>query len=408
MILRVEKCLLQLGFHMDEVLIKKERWGNGMLDELVEMYKKWYEEKFKEVETIKKPDKLLERYNPWTEDKIKELTEKFIKAVKNNEKKFSWLSKVNGLDMSHAVSMDYGIPSHVHGDINDSNLFICLVNPNIEFNGYKRKGIRDFYEAAKNINSKDFSMNIIDKIDDENPDDSSLVEEIKNYIIDVGKDSGVFYKELKEFEKNGEMGYYLKQYFKPIISSYSDRNFKIKNNKKSDDNEQKDIDDNNNDNDLKDIIEMSKKITNLEAFPFRSKNPGFSKEGAGNFADLLVRNESDLILLSARIIIWKIVDYLPYEYNENKIKPLFIFRRFNQAWKPSIKNVLMKDLKFTEGKSEDIIEKLHNEFFFTILKKAHNNSSRLSVGSLYRNDIKVEKKEVYERIGNALKGRARI
>ena len=77
-------------------------------------------------------------------------------------------------------------------------------------------------------------------------------------------------------------------------------------------------------------------------------------------------------MLSARLIIWRIVKYLNEKSthkNENEsgpVKPVFIFRRFNTAWLPSIMNVLMFDLKFNKNQSEKIIEELHKNYFYTI------------------------------------------
>lgn len=151
-------------------------------------------------------------------------------------------------------------------------------------------------------------------------------------------------------------------------------------------------------------MNMSKKITNLEAFPFRSKNPGFSDNKSlrgSNFSDLIVDLKSDVSMLSSRVIVWKIVDYL--KHKEDKIKPIFIFRRFNQAWYPSIKNVLTEDLKIPSAESERIINVFHNEFFLTMRKKDHKTNSGFDRG-LYMDDKKLEPVEkIYEIIGNAIK-----
>lgn len=358
-------------------------------------------DKYEEIGCFDTADALLDKYNPWETEKSDELIENFINGIKNKYKDFSWLKiddklyelknhkDKNGKTIKPQVSIDYGLPTHIHGDINNSTLFICLVNPNIDYVGRMKEDVGKFYENASKINSKDISLNLIDE-------DGNLTigsSDIIKYIINFKSDSGVFYNELLKFQKSGEISYYLSTYFKLILSSYFNKDFKVKNISYLDKSE------------LVDIINMSKRITDLEAFPFRSKNPGFSSNKAlkgSNFSDLIVDLKSDVSMLSARIIVWKIVDYL--KYKEDRIKPIFIFRRFNQAWYPSIKNVLTKDLKFTSAESERIINVFHNEFFLTMRKKDHKNNSGLDRG-LYKDDKKLEPVEkIYEIIGNAIKG----
>ena len=82
------------------------------LEELVESYK----EKIKNVETI---DKFLGEYNPWKGKNFDDLLDDFLEALKKDDKEFSWLKIDNGLyeelkdKKGKAVSIDYGIPSHL-------------------------------------------------------------------------------------------------------------------------------------------------------------------------------------------------------------------------------------------------------------------------------------------------------
>ena len=120
------------------------------LEELAERYKK----KIGNVDTI---DKFLEKYNPWREKNpeeentqrkgkdIDELLDDFFEALKNDNKEFSWLKIDEDLynelkdKNGRAASIDYGVPSHVRGDIENGTLFLCLVNPNIQYNGSKKR-----------------------------------------------------------------------------------------------------------------------------------------------------------------------------------------------------------------------------------------------------------------------------
>lgn len=344
------------------------------------------------IETFYNLKKFMKVYNPWTDKEIEKLSEDFIGALENGND-FSWLQVDKDLydDLKKSkgkdLSIDYGIPSHIRGDIDKGTLFLCLVNPNIDTRVAMSEAL-NARKAKENLNLKDY---------------------IKDYIINTDSKGGIFYMELENLlsNKDEDPGYYLREYFNLILSAYSknkdvkskinsvDKLCKILKDEKLRKKFQKEI---------QDIKEMSSKIVNLECFPFRSSNPGFAtkeEDSKSRFANKLVSSDSKVSLLSARVIIWKIVEYLS---NENKTKPVFIFRRFNQAWYPSIKNVLTKDLKFTSAESERIINIFHNEFFFTMRKKDHKNNSGLDRG-LYKDDKKIEPVEkIYEIIGNAIKG----
>lgn len=120
------------------------------LEELVNKYKE-------KIENVDKIDKFPEKYNPWREKNpeeentqrkgkdIDELLDDFFEALKNDNKEFSWLKIDEDLynelkdKNGRAASIDYGVPSHVRGDIENGTLFLCLVNPNIQYNGSKKK-----------------------------------------------------------------------------------------------------------------------------------------------------------------------------------------------------------------------------------------------------------------------------
>lgn len=365
-------------------------------------------------ENYKSLQALLEAYNPWTDGNISKLSKDFFEALKNEDKDFSWLN-IDSYDKKKnkekkdkekkdlheelkdkkgkAVSIDYGIPSHVRGDIEKGTVFLCLVNPNIDVKVA-------MCEACQMKNEED----------------------IKKYIFNPGSEGGILYKEILELkgmkkliglkesdedknqEKN-EIGYYTANYFNVILlaindykskdeKEYEDLKKAVKSfetfisNLEENDDKKPTNEENINIEDLNNFVEISKKVVNLEAFPFRSSTPGFAikEKNAGNrFANCLVNSTSNVSMLSARIIIWKILEYL--NSNGKKDKPVFIFRRFNRAWRPSIENVLIEDFS-EDGKDIDIdniINELHEEFFYTIGPKDQDNMLKMGK-NIYKND----------------------
>ena len=387
------------------------------LEELVESYK----EKIKNVETI---DKFLGEYNPWKGKNFDDLLDDFLEALKKDDKEFSWLKIDNGLyeelkdKKGKAVSIDYGIPSHVRGDIENGTLFLCLVNPNIDVK----------VAMCEAIGKQD-------------------KEDIKKYIFDISSKGGILYKEIVELkgmknligleesdeDKNKEKnkkGYYTANYLNVILSAIDDYKNKdekeyedlkkavkafrifISNLEENDDlnkqiKEEKEV----NKESLTYFVERLKNIVNLEAFPFRSSTPNFAIDednAKDRFANCLVNSNSNVSMLSARIIIWKILEYI--NNPKDNVKPVFIFRRFNRAWRPSIENVLRKDF-FEKDKDDsvkedkddsvkedkniniaidNIIKKLHEEFFYTIGPKDQDNMLKMSK-NIYKNNVNMYK-----------------
>ncbi|MDU5508051.1 hypothetical protein [Finegoldia magna] len=362
---------------------------------------------------------LLGKYNPWREKNLEEentqrkgkdideLLDDFFEALKNDDKEFSWLKIDEDLynelkdKTKKAASIDYGIPSHVRGDIENGTLFLCLVNPNIEYKGSQKKGITSFYEEARKLDSDDQSLKVID----ENGKISITDQKISNYIVNTDPESSILYNELdslhdkiKKDKKTPKKyyGYYLSRYFAQIIISYMHEKTTIQPLMK-----------NLSDVEWNKLEEMSKKIVNLEAFPFRSSTPKFTadKEKAKKrFANCLVNLDSDVSMLSARIIIWRIVKYLK-DINEdiNITRPRFVFRRFNTAWLPSLINVLQDDLSYTKDDSLKLINKLHEDFFLTIDKKSSNMMRGYIGKRLFKNDTMLSDDEFDEFVRETLK-----
>lgn len=384
-------------------------------------------DKYKEIrEEYDSLNALIEVNNPWTDEKISELSEVFFAALKNEDKDFSWLKIDDKLynelkdKNGKAASIDYGIPSHVRGDIENGTLFLCLVNPNIDVKVA-------MCEACQMKNEED----------------------IKKYIFNPGSEGGILYKEILELkgmkkliglkesdedknqEKN-EIGYYTANYFNVILSAIND--YKNKDEKEYEDLKKavksfetfisnlKENDDKKPTNEEKEVykesltyfVKISKKVVNLEAFPFRSSTPNFAINDEDvdacekRFANCLVKSNSNVSKLSARIIIWKILEYL--NSDGNKAKPVFIFRRFNRAWRPSIENVLKEyfgmDDTDNDTDIDNIINELHEEFFYTIGPKDQDNMLKMSK-NIYKENVNIYNKkekrnEFNKRISDAL------
>lgn len=336
------------------------------LDTLKERYKK-------EIGIINSSKDFFNRdeYNPWPEKKVRDLIMEFENALDNDSKDFSWLNVeegLSGLESKKLENIHYGIPNHIKGNIDDARLFLCLVNPNIALKDKKYKiGIKSYFVEAKKEAGGDSSLKIIDK------KNSGLEEFITKHIVDCGEKSSILYQELSKLkEENSLEGeYYFSHYFAHICFNYLGR-------RKVSLNELLDI---LSEEEWEKLFDMTKLIANLEAFPFRSKNPGFTKGNSTSFANEIVKSKSKVGMLSARLIIWRIVKYLNEKSthkNENEsgpVKPVFIFRRFNTAWLPSIMNVLMFDLKFNKNQSEKIIEELHKNYFYTIRTQDFDDQS---------------------------------
>lgn len=388
------------------------------LEELVNKYKE-------KIENVDKIDKFPEKYNPWREKNpeeentqrkgkdIDELLDDFFEALKNDDKEFSWLKIDEDLynelkdKNGRVASIDYGIPSHVRGDIENGTLFLCLVNPNIEYKGSQKKGITSFYEEARKLDSDDQSLKVID----ENGKISITDQKISNYIVNTDPESSILHNELdslhKKIKKDKKTpkkyyGYYLSRYFAQIIISYMHEKT-TKHEKTTIQPLMKNL----SDVEWNKLEEMSKKIVNIEAFPFRSSTPKFTadKEKAKKrFANCLVNLDSDVSMLSARIIIWRIVKYLK-DINEdiNIKRPRFVFRRFNTAWLPSLINVLQDDLSYTKDDSLKLINKLHEDFFLTIDKKSSNMMRGYIGKRLFKNDTMLSDDEFDEFVRETLK-----
>lgn len=333
-------------------------------------------------------------FSPWEGEEFNRLLESFQNGIKKNSTKFSWLDIDKNLSkLGRSKYIRYGIPNHIQGDIEKARLFLCLINPNIEKIVEKNEGIgiQNFYNNSKALSSSDVSLNILDT------SGSLKINEnfIKNHIINTSAESSILLSELKMIERklpefnnkielNSEVdskkqkekfqkenAYYLTHYFANICMAHLGIEKRVRTLAFELD-------------DLKELKKMAKYIANLEAYPFRSKEPNFK------FTEV----QSKVSMFSARIIIWRICKSIN-ESTEKNMRPIFLFRRFNDGWKKSIRNVLIMDLDFSKEEADDIIDVLLQTYFLTIQKIDYKNtSSSIGKDSLYIRKVDKQSRKI--------------
>lgn len=315
------------------------------------------------VGKINNSSELFDIYSPWNNSNIEKMIESFNKALQSNSNNFSWLDIEEDLPKSTDVDIKYGLPNHIKGNIDEATLFLCLVNPNIDEVKTEKKdiGIHTYYKKTREMESGDDSLNILNDKGKLRIDPKVY---IKEHILDVRETSSILYNELQIVKQTRSYKdtYYLGHYLPHFIKEFLNKKGSFKN-----------VIHNLTD-EWDELEKMSKKIANLEAFPFRSQNPNYtykSNKRATNFTNLLIESDSKVNLLSARVIIWRIVKHL----ESSQHKPAFILRRFNTFWLPTISKVLEQDLNFTKEEINQIINALDEEYFFTVRKTDYNGQS---------------------------------
>lgn len=358
----------------------------------------------------------LKRYNPWNSGRANKLIKKFI----NNGDDFTWLDIANNHWKKINNNIKFGIPNHVRGDIENAELFICLTNPNIaipdnnEFNSLEeyysfgeendnsqknelknqskyKMAKANFEEAKKRLERAQWELAKIDdcSLNKDNFTDCKLV---KKHICAFEAGDSILFNELTRYEKGKvedlDQVYYLSHYFDQMIKdaycsktgSKTRENLAIilKDKKKLDG----DI------TFLELLKEASKKIVNLESYPFRSQNPG-------KFGEEIANSNTFVSLFSARIILWRI---FKWEKSKEKKCPIFIFRRYEDFWEKQIQSVLQMDYGVKDNDVKDVLSLLEDKFFYTINKKDNNQQTRyVSQATIYKNNEKINDDD-YNRI----------
>ncbi|MCH4388361.1 hypothetical protein [Staphylococcus haemolyticus] len=371
-------------------------------------------EKFEKIlldNTIFNKKEFMEKYNPWEQERATHLINNYLKLMdKENEssyftgdfnynsENFSWLAIEENLENKYLKTdnrnqfpknIHYGLPNQIHGDIDKSTIFQCLLNPNIAIldNKSEPENLEDFFDEFEITDTGDLSAKF---------SNYSNEERIKEHIVDT--ESSMLSKELLNLIKLDESNfkelmsgvkkltnrfYYLGEYFYPLLTSDNESTKVFRKLKKELGKEE-------NYYTVKENAEKLK-TCNLEIFPFRSKEPklGFGKN---NFGRELVETEVNTVLLGARIILRRIALYLQGDLS-NKVQPIFIFRRYDLVWKNLIETVLKNDYRVNDEDTKEMLKEIEDEYFY-FFKSRHNNqvsSGKISKGNLKKSDNSVSK-----------------
>ena len=386
---------------------------------------------------FKNKDTFLEEFSPWhQEGKGKELIKDFEKQVANDTSEdFSWLNilkednqwkeaeyKEEIKDKSKYVNMRYQIPTHFHGDIDKAILFHCMENPRGYLGSYTDNQIDKGLECA---NLKDYYRKTYKLLKEDN---KKTIKEIRNYLEGESENKPVkeiikerygleeidsdaklstcitqiiysensnlaqelthmFNPEEISFDKKynnkelKELGYYyLPEYYKEIVQERPEKGpFII------------DISELQNNN----AEEIAKKICNLEIYPFSCSQPALGEDGIG---EKILLN-SNLSRLGAYIVLRRIYQYVA-DNNETQI-PIFVFRKYDRAWKKLFNKIFLEAEEKSENfKADDFLSKLEENFFYcqpAIVGGGITSGNVISIHEFRRVDRKKDKKK-YEKM----------
>ncbi len=337
----------------------------------------------------KDKEEFLNKYNPWQNDEGKKLIEKFVDNINKSDSniKFSWLDilekdeqwkksweksnkevkiKEEVTDKNKHVNMRYQIPTHFHGDIDNAVIFHCMENPRGYLGEWKDNQIDEEFAG---VNLEEFYVKSASKRKEESETIKDIIEEryqiqgvsyksitkiIHSYTSPLARELNIMFDKFEESDyKNYDFSkgssdledyYYFKNYYKQFFLG-KDNNlepFKVKENQDK-------------------TLEYADKICNLEIYPFSCAQPNLDKNSIGK---KILRN-SDLSRLGAYIVLRRIYKYLlkcdqsKTNNEEEPQKPVFVFRKYDRAWKELFKKI------FKEVKVEDnFLKYLEDHFFY--------------------------------------------
>lgn len=330
---------------------------------------------------VKNKEDFLKAFHPWQKVEGKNLIQEFIDNVDvpNSTADFSWLDildsderwkkfknnklkkeiKENKESKQKYTNMRYQIPEHYHGDIDNAIIFHCLENPrgylgdwkdieiDKEFNGaslerfYKESAskLEETGETLVEIIKNRYKLKKTDSIADIVYSEESNLSLELNRIFASEEFTDKKYKN-NELKEKGY--YYIPEYYSQLI----------KKNKKLDFSESMK-------SELKDI---AKNICNLEIYPFSCAQPALGRNGIG---EKILLN-SDLSRFGTYIVLRRIYRYLA---NGERQKPIFIFRKYDSAWK-KLFTTLFKEVEETENTfvADKFLKDLENYFFYCQLR----------------------------------------
>lgn len=382
----------------------EEKVAKELKDNLEKFFKVIKDKYGKDFHLNDGADKFLKEFSPWHQWKGQELIQKFVDSVNNNSNgDFSWLdildtdkqwkkpgnedSEKEVKDKHKHVNMRYQIPTHFHGDIDNAVIFHCMENPRGYLGEYedsyidKELGGPDLeeyfgktYKLLDEDNSSNKSIKEIIKeryqlgegeLDSKNikksitniiySDKSNLSRELDNLFSREEK----FFEEEYNLKKNknsnnsvlSEEYYYMAQYYAQLLEIDGKNLRKLKDKPGYENTESR-----------KKTRKIAKKICNLEIYPFSCKNPKLGDDGIGKKILL----NSDLSRLGAYIVLRRIYKYLE-EKNDKSQKPVFIFRKYDRAWKELFKSIFKEAKKEKNNygfQNQNTLKNLEKLFFY--------------------------------------------
>lgn len=213
------------------------------------------EEKFEKIlldNTIFNKNEFMAKYNPWAQERATHLINNYLMIMNKenesnyftgdfnyNSENFSWLAIEEDLENKYLKTgkakefpknIHYGLPNQIHGNIDKSTIFQCLLNPNIAIIDKKTEpeNLEDFFDEFESTNTGDLSAKFLNY---------SNEEKIKKHIVDT--DSSMLSKELLDLinldeskfkelmsgvKKLTNRFYYLGEYFYPLLASDNENN----------------------------------------------------------------------------------------------------------------------------------------------------------------------------------------
>ena len=412
----------------------EEKVATELKDNLEKFFKVIKDKYGKDFHLNDGADKFLKEFSPWHQWKGQELIQKFVDSVNNNSNgDFSWLdildtdkqwkkpgnedSEKEVKDKHKHVNMRYQIPTHFHGDIDNAVIFHCMENPRGYLGEYedsyidKELGGADLeeyfgktYKLLNEDNSSNKSIKEIIKeryqlgegeLDSKNlkknitniiySDKSNLSRELDNLFSREEK----FFEEEYNLKKNknsnnsvlSEEYYYMAQYYAQLLEIDGKNLRKLKDKPGYENTESR-----------KKTRKIAKKICNLEIYPFSCKNPKLGDDGIGKKILL----NSDLSRLGAYIVLRRIYKYLE-EKNDKSQKPVFIFRKYDRAWKNLFENI------FKEVKEKN--QNFDNKLVLSLLEKGffYCQTGQQGGGITSGNVISIKNYKIYKDIFKTLK-----
>lgn len=366
------------------------------------------------AKVLKDKDEFLKIFNPWQNDEGKKLIKKFVDNINKSDSNiyFSWLdildtdkqwkkpdnedSEKEVKDKHKHVNMRYQIPTHFHGDIDKAIIFHCMENPRGYLGEYEDdlidKGLEStdlgdyFGKTYKLLNEDNSTKKSVEKIqsilEDYSKDNLLDIKDIIKKRYQLGKFDpenitniiysnksnlsreldNMFAEEEEFFEEEyilkkhsnskktvlSEKYYYIAQYYAQLLKIDGKNMVKLKDEPRVEKSEER-----------KKARGISKKICNVEIYPFSSSEPKLDKKGIGNTILL----NSDLSRLGVYIVLRRIYKYL--EDLKKAEKPVIIFRKYDSAWE-KLFNKILEEVKQTEQSfdKELVLSSLEKGFFY--------------------------------------------